>query len=481
MKTLSLPLVSDDADFPQTAPERTVNLFGAKVGKDQFILQGSPGLNLFGVLEGSGGIRGELRFKGTDERLFAVRGNSFQEWDTGTSAFIERGLLSSLIGQVGMTYHQTTAGVKQVVVVDGTKAYKYIAGTPGSFAEIPAVDPDPAYGFQGGGAGLVYASLRALSFTPGTGKIWCSDFDDIFRWKVIAGGVAETFPDPIVALASVGAVIFVFGTDSMEPWVDQGLPTFPFRRIQAGSPVGCSAPSSVSVYGQAAYWLGGTKEGRGQVYRTNGYSPERISTDEIERIIGGMASFDDAVGYIVQEEGHVFYVLNFGVGDRTLVYDISTGLWAEWEYRNGDGTLSRHPAIAQAVYNGLNLVGDARNGNIYEMAGKYLDNDGLLIVREKIFPCWPQDSYEFTSMPPFFLALDVGTTPSGADEPRAMLSWSDDRGKLYGMEVTRGLGLTGRYDIRPVWDGLGSSYGRAYRLRLTGPVKFTIREAGFIQ
>lgn len=469
---IRLPLVSSLADDPQTSPERTVNWYGEKSGADQFTLRKTAGLKLFGAMVGSGGTRGLLRFKGSAEKLFGVRGNTFQEWDTLTSTFISRGILTSVVGSVGMTFNQTTAGQKQILIVDGTKAYKFDADVPASFAEVTP--------FLGGNSAAAYMSLRAFSITPNTGKVFCSNFDDLFTWNSIASIVAETFPDPVVALANVGPLMIVLGTDSMEAWADQGLPTFPLRRVQAGAKVGCSSAASVAVHGKSAYWLGGSPEGRGIVYRTNGYDPERISDDDVERVIAGMASFDDAVGYVVQEQGHVFYVLNFGVGDRTLVYDIMTGLWAEWEYRNSDGSVSRHPAVAQAVYLGKNLVGDARNGNVYEMSKQYLDNDGLPIVSEKIFTVWPSDTFELTNIPPFFIGLDVGLTPSGANEPQAMLSLSDDRGKTFGSEIFRGLGLTGQYDRRVVWDRMGSSFGRVNRLRVTGPVDFTLRSAGML-
>lgn len=471
-KSAELPIVFDLADFPQTAPARTVNLYGQKVASDQFVNRTSPGLRSFGAVAGTGGMRGLLRYKGTVERLFAIRGATLAEWDDSSSTFVARGLLASSFGRVGMTFNETNAGVKQVLIVDGTKAYKYEVGNTSSFAQISP--------FQGGNGAAVFASLRGFSIGPGTGKIWASDFDDLWTWNPLAAAEAETFPDPLVALANVGPAVLALGTDSSEPWVDQQLPTFPLRRTQAGSNVGCSAPQSVAIYGQSAFWLGGSREGRGQVYRSAGYVPQRISTDEVERIIASFSDFTDAVGYLAQEQGHIFYVLNFGVGDRTLAYDVATGIWAEWNYRNGDGTFSRHPTVCQAVYLGKNLVGDARNGNVYELSMAQFTNDGLPIVREKIFPIWPADPHEFTAMPPFYVDLDVGQAASGADEPVAYLSWSDDRGKTYGNEIPRGLGLTGQYNRRVVWDGLGSSYGRAYRLRLEGPVAFTLRGAGML-
>jgi hypothetical protein len=479
---INLPIISSFADFPQTVPDKTVNLYGNKIGETYF-LECSPGLKLFGEALGNGAIRNMLTFKAQDQFLFLVRGNIFQMWDTGLSAFVSLGIVSSVVGKIGMSYNSY-----QVLIVDDANAYVYdvYGASAGTFAIIDGIGP-PSHGafpFQGGNSTAVFAGLRMYSIEPNSGRVFASnrdnDPDGARTWDPIAEIEAETFPDPLVGMANIGPAMLVFGSDSFEVWVDQGLPIFPYRRVQAGASIGCSAPNSIAVFGGFAYWLGGSREGRGIVYRAKGTEAEEVSTHEIDAIIQTLPNFSDAVGYVFQEDGHPFYVLNFLEGDKTLVFDISHNLWSEWEYRNADGTTSRHPAIAQAVYTGLNLVGDSRNGNVYEMSRKYVTNDGLPIVREKIFTIWPPDPYEFTNMPPFFLALDVGQVASGLEEPLAMLSWSDDRGKLYSQMRVLGLGFQGEYNKRLVWHGMGSSYGRAYRIRLTGPVSFVIRGAGML-
>lgn len=473
---IRIPLISSTIGFPQTNPDRTVNLYADKVGED-VVLECSPGLKVFKVIPGPGVIRGMLRFQASEEILFVVRGFEFLEYDELTSTFISRGLLLSSQDPVGMAYNST-----QVIVVDNVNAYVYDIGNPLSFHIIDGsgLPFGGAFPFQGGNSTAVYASLRMLSLQPGTGNVFASDQDSAREWNPISGAESETFPDPLVAAVNIGQSLVFLGTDSNEVFVDQGLPIFPFRRVRAGTAIGCSAPFSVSVFGGAVYWLGGSREGRGIVYRMLSYDPEVISTTEISTIIQGVVDFSDAIGYIFQENGHVFYVINLLSGNRTLVYDISTGLWAEWEFRNEDGTTSRHPIITQAVYKQMNLVGDSRTPTIYEMSTKFTNNYGLPIVREKIFPPWPNDSYMLTNMPPFFVSMDVGQVPAGVDEPQAMLTWSDDRGKLYSNERYRGLGRSGDYGRRVVWDGLGSSFGRSYRLRLTGDVSFVIRGAGML-
>lgn len=476
-KSMLLPLAGPLTNFAQTNPERMVNFYAEKIWQ-VVVLRRTPGIKLFGELPGIGGTRGLLRFKGSEEDLFGVRGTKFSQWDPGSSAFIERGTLESNSGRVGMAFNST-----QVIVVDDLAAYVYDIADTTSFAKIDGTGGNHgAFAFPGGGSVARYGSLRIFSIRPGTGLIYASAQDDARTWNPLSAIEAETFPDPLVGFEPVGPVSFAFGSDSFECYVDQGLQPFPLRRVQAGASVGMAAPASSSVYGGSAYWLGGSAEGQGIVYRTQGYEYQRISDHRVESIIQDMPDFSDAVGFIYQEDGHPFYVLNFGAGNRTLVYDISTSLWAERDLRNPvTGVHSRRPEICQAFFAGKNLVGDLRNGNVYHLSKDHLTDNGDPVIHERIFPCWPEDSYDFTSMPPFYAAMDVGQVAQGLDEPQAMLNWSDDRGRTYqGTERTRGLGRTGEYRKRPVWDGMGSSYGRAYRLRLQGPVDFIVREAGML-
>lgn len=463
---ISLPLVTDYVKFPQTAAESIVNFYADKVGTKAFNLRCTPGLRLFGIVPGSGGIRGILCAVADKSRLFVVRGSGFYEW-TGT-AFVKRGNLLSSVGPVGMNYNST-----QCIVVDANNGYGYTYADTASFAVISP--------FQGGNSTVCYSSMRMVTCEPGTGNFWVSDQDDVFTWNPLAGAEAESFPDPIVGIGCIGQTLFILGSSSYEVWVDQGYPEFPFRRVFAGQNIGCAAQNSICSFGENVYFLGGSAEGRGIVYRTSGYQVEKISSNRIDEIIQGFPGFSDAVGFVYQEQGHVFYVLSFGLGDQTLVYDMSTGLWAQRNYRNPEsGIYSRRPEICQCIFNGANIVGDFRNGNVYEMARSYFTDAGDPVIREKVFPVYPDEQVTRVPVPPFALFLDMGNTPSGVEAPAVMMSFSDNRGASYGMEYTRAMGRIGEYNKRIVWSGQGSTFGRNYRVRLTGNQDFVIRNAALI-
>lgn len=478
-------LIDTNVNFPQTEAARTINWYAEGIGEGKakkFILRTTPGLKLHSVLGTQGGGRGLHTMISSREYLFAVRGSSFQEWDPGLGAFVERGQLGTLAGKVNMANNG-----KQVCIVDGTRGYGYDAATQ-VFKRLDVVDtssPNPVNDIWPGvgpQTDAVFSALRILSIEGGTGFFWCSNQDDVFNWSATAGAEAESFPDPLVGLACLGQVFFPLGSNSNEAWTDQGFQDFPFRRMQAGSNIGVSAPASIAIFGGSAFFLGGSAEGKGIVYQSQGSNMVPISDQRTDSLIAKIADISDAVAFIYQEEGHIFYQISFISGDLTLVYDVTTQLWAQREYRNPvTGITSRRFEAFQAVYGGKNLVQDFRDGSVYEMSRKYFTDAGDPVVRTKVFGTWPVEQTGFVSVPSFGIFMDMGNTPEGSDAPQAIVSFSDDRGKTYGAEHYRALPLIGEYGKRVVWHGQGSTYGRNYKLQLTGNQEFTLRNAGLLE
>lgn len=478
-------LIDTNIDFPQTEAARTINWYAEGVGEGKnkkFILRTTPGLSVFARFGTSGGGRGLHTMTSGKEYLYAVRGSSFQEWDPNLNAFVERGQLGTNDGKVWMADNGN-----QVCIVDGLRGYGYDAGTHvfkrldvvNASMPNPVNNPWPGVGPQ---TGAVFSSLRVLSIEGGTGFFWTSMQDDVFNWSATAGAEAESFPDPLVGIGALGQILFLLGKNSYEVWMNQGFPDFPFRRVQAGSNIGCSAANSIQVFGGSVFFLGGSAEGKGIVYQSEGYGMKSISDQRTNSIIAGITNISDAVAMIYQEEGHVFYQLSFPSGDMTLDYDITTGLWAQREYRNPiSGATSRRLEAYQAVYAGKNLVQDFRDGTVYQMSRQIFTDAGDPVVRTKVFETWPQEQEGFVSVPSFGIFMDMGNTPEGAVAPQAIVSFSDDRGKTYGTEFYRDLPLIGEYGKRIAWHGQGSTYGRNYKLKLTGNQEFTLRDAGLLE
>ena len=110
-------------------------------------------------------------------------------------------------------------------------------------------------------------------------------------------------------------------------------------------------------------------------------------TDNREQLISKMPKIGDAIGYCYQQEGHMFYVLNFLTAEKTFVYDLITGLWHQRAYYDESSNVLRaHRGQNGATAFDTTLVGDHSLPIIYEFSlDEYTDN-GAKIIRRRRFP-----------------------------------------------------------------------------------------------
>ena len=72
------------------------------------------------------------------------------------------------------------------------------------------------------------------------------------------------------------------------------------------------------------------------VVAIEGTKDTNISTEAINRIISSEGiGIADSWAYLTRQKGHLLYVLNLPSQSRTLVYDIETKYWHEWEWFDG--------------------------------------------------------------------------------------------------------------------------------------------------
>jgi hypothetical protein len=76
-----------------------------------------------------------------------------------------------------------------------------------------------------------------------------------------------------------------------------------------------------------------------------------------------------------------------------------------------------------------------------------------------------------------FFEHGVGPITGQGSDPQAMLQYSDDGGHTWSSELWRSAGKIGKYEWRAVWNRLGASRHRNYRLIVTDPVKWVVTGA----
>jgi hypothetical protein len=346
------------------ADNRMVNLFPEAIpegsgGKEAGFLLRCPGLRLVATV-GDGPIRGLWVTNGV---AYVVSGSEFYSLDTNWTA--------TLIGTVSGTGPVSMAdNGTQLFIACNPLSYIYNTSTA-VFGQITDVD------FPGAGS-VGYLDGYFVFNEPDSQKFWVTSLLDGTSIDPLDFASAEGYPDNVIALIVDHREIFLFGNNSVEVWYDAGTPDFPLARIQgAFMEVGCAAAYSVAKLDNSVFWLGSDARGRGIVYRANGYTPARISTNAVEYAIQSYGNITDAIAYTYQQDGHPFYVLIFPSAQATWVYDVSTQLWHE---RAGfeNGQFVRHRSNCQMSFNSEVVVGDYEDGRVYAFdLDVYADDDQI--------------------------------------------------------------------------------------------------------
>ena len=312
-------------------------------------------------------------------------------------------------------------------------------------------------------------------------------------------------PDNLVSLIVDHREVYLLGENSSEVWVDAGLFPFPFQRIPGTSTQhGIAAQFSMSRVGNSFAYVSKNERGQGQVMMMNGYTPTRISTHAVENSIANQY-IADAIAWTYQIEGHEIYVVTFPTIDLTWAYDTTTGFWHKWLWVDSTNIYHRHRGNCSAVFQGMVLVGDYQNGNIYELDTQNYTDNGNEIRRLRRCPHIVTDlqrqyfdelqlqfqpgvglsgvtnSRSTSAIAGIAIAgLAVAGTSGTASQnvnPQAMLRWSNDGGSTWSNEHWAGIGQQGKYKNRVIWRRLGTARDRIYEVVVTDPVKAVIVSA----
>jgi hypothetical protein len=247
-------------------------------------------------------------------------------------------------------------------------------------------------------------------------------------------------------------------------------------------------------------FLSQTRDGLGSVMQVIGTQSIPISNRALDFQLAQYAALNqvaDCRGFLIKENGLIFYRMNFTLANHTFVYNVTLSdptqeegkLWHEEEILNGD----RHPAQTHAYFNGLNYVGNFALPILYIVDSQTYNNDGQAIRRMRITKAVVPPGYqrlrvdrlqidllqgniaEISSTP---VELDLGTeddililTESGSEieleqsnqsittiqTPNVFLSISKDGGQTYGHILVAPMGFLGQRTFRTLWRKLGTT------------------------
>lgn len=423
-------------------------------------LYGTPGLVLRLTL-GTSPVRGAIR---QGVYSYWVAGNTVYRVDSAYNA-TSCGTISTASGEVGITSNGT-----EVLIVDGTSGY-IVNGT--TLTEIADAD------FPDGVTRCTFQDGFFIVTGDGTQRFYINESPNSgTNWNGTDFASSEGSPDNTIGIISDHRELWLFGSDSAEVWVNTGNTDFPFER--SGNTFiehGCAAAGTIDKLDNTVFWLGSDDRGGPMVYRADGYTPIRISTHALELAMQGYGTVSDAFAYTFQLEGHSFYVLTFPTADRTWVYDVASGGWFEWLWRNPSlNTLHRHRSVCHVFVNGEHLVGDWESGKVYSLdLDTYTDN-GDPILRLRTTQCL--DSQDGARLFYEDLQVDmetgVGLATGQGSDPQLMLRYSNDGGHTWSNVKTKSAGAVGEYGRRVRFGPTGAGRNRVWELSLTDPVKFAV-------
>lgn len=453
------------------AANRMVNLYSEATpegGKEPGYLLRCPGYSLLATI-GTGPIRGMWRF---NQILYVVSGNKFYKvdsaWNVTTIGFVDNGT-----EPVSMSDNGT-----QIFIACNPKSYIYYIFL-GLIFEITDVD------FPGASS-VAFIGGYFVFNEPNTQRVWVTALLDGTQIDPLDFASAESGTDRIRTLIADHKEIWLFGDNTIEVWYNSGETAFPLSPIQgAFIETGIEAYRSLAKCDNSLFWLGSDPRGDGIIYRTNGYTPIRISTHALEWQIQSYSRMDDAIGYAYQMDGHTFYMLTFPTANKTWCYDVSTGLWHERaSFNSTTGEFYRHRSNSQAYFNEEIVIGDYENGNIYKYdLSDYTDNGAT----NKWLRSWralPTGQNDLNRTIHHALQLDceagVGLATGQGQNPLVNLRWSDDGGHTWGNYHAQSMGAGGAFGTRVIWRRLGMSTrlrDRVYEVSGSDPVKVAIMGA----
>lgn len=443
--------------------ERSVNCYLElnQTAKALAVLYGTPGLVLRFTLSTSP-VRGGITM---GSYSYWVAGSTVYRVDSSYTA-TTLGTIGTTTGEVSMAHNGT-----QVAIVDGVNGW---LATASALTQITDVDfPN--------GVKRVTSQDGYFLFTgqSGSESFWINQTPrDGATYSGLDFASAEGSPDYTISCISDHREVWLFGAESVEIWRNTGNPDFPFERSESAYlEQGCAAAGTVAAMNNTIYWLGGSKNGQGMVFKAQDYTPVRISTHAVEKAIAGYSTISDAKSFVYQIEGHSFYVLTFPTADATWVYDAATETWHEWLWRNPSlNTLHRHRANCCTFFNGKHLVGDWETGKVYSLElDTYTDNSDP-IKRLRATQCVDSDDGEplFYHFMQVDMEAGVGLATGQGSDPMLMMRYSNNGGRTWSNEKRKAIGQAGQYGRRVRFGPTGSGANRVWEVSMTDPVKWAI-------
>lgn len=292
---------------------------------------------------------------------------------------------------------------------------------------------------------------------------------------------AETSPDQNNALHSNRGDVYVLATETTEVYGNIITAGFPYlRKSSAAIQKGSVARHAIVDFDNGFAFLGGGKDELPGVWKIQGSSVVKLSTDAIDFLIqtNDATTIENARAFAYSQNGHYFLVIT--VGDSTIQYDAYTSRltgkpeWSERQSGITDG-VGHKPwrAIHGLKAYGQILVGDSELGQLGTLTLGTFTEYGENIERFFVTQPFTIEANEARVMS-VRLLMETGVGDATTPDPQIRMQYSLN-GRTYEDEVSLSMGKTGEYNTKVEWDDIGLVERELrFRFLMSDPVPFNV-------
>lgn len=440
------------ARYPDMTTEETVNMM--VTGNDS----GNPALvNFSGYQEVLDFETGEARgiFLSTRlNELIVVYGDKVFVI-TSFLGSRQVGTLDSTSGPVHITENFNS----QIAIEDGRKIYIYNYSTS-AFVPVTTAFVPVFIDFQDG----------YFIATADDGTWHLSDLNEGLFWNPLTQETLQTKADILQAAVVLDRQVWIMGQKASEVWYDQGLPPplFPYvRENSLAIDYGALSRETIAEGFGMLVWLAKNEKSNPTIVFTNGGKPIHISTEGLDFRLSELSNPQDSVGFLFQQDGHIFYQLTFNSDNFSIVYDFNTKMFYTLTNENED----RHIAKQVVLFDNKLYFISFIDSKLYEMSTDISTYDGATIPRTRITPRFRTPRNDIFIVNRINVQMEQGVSePPG----QVSLSISKDDGINYGNDVVETLQPLGVRRGQVNFWRLGRADNITFQFRFWGQSRFVI-------
>ena len=293
-------------------------------------------------------------------------------------------------------------------------------------------------------------------------------------------GELESSPDIVVAIETLERQLFVFGENITEVWLDipSSSALFPFQRQNSISiEYGCISPDTIASGFGRMVWLGSNESSAASILVSTGSTPKKIATDGIEFELDNLKNPNDSFGFLFEEDGHIFYQINFPSDNVSYVYDFNEDKF----FNVTDHKLNAHIARKMSFFNNTHVFITSMDGGLYEMdSGLYTykettsdDDTGFTIPRIRITAPKRLPKAERFIIDSVDLTMQQGYSN---EDLKVDLSVSKDGAQEFGTTWSQSLKPMGDRPNKFNYRKIGAANDVTFQFRFWGNDKFVVTD-----